>query len=1554
MRRKLLCFVMFSVFLLMSASSLLAYSIFIFDNFSGTQYATVGKTFSLDFEASVYGTYARSWTLSGYVPGLTFWSRGEVAQLSGVPTVPGYYSLTVKVYGADGNLDGTAFSIIVREDKPEITGTLDEGLVGEEYSSSLKASDGTAPYTWAITSGDLPPGLGLSVLGDKAELKGIPTKGGTYSFELTVSDSAGKTETKQFTLLIRPVLIEGTLGDGLTAEEYSGDLSVKGGIAPFLWEVCEGAMPPGLSVISSGDSAKISGTPPLESEGTYKFTLRVTDSQGGRDEKQFAVAVNTLSMEGKFDDGTAWGSYDSYVTLSNGNAPYTWEFLGGCIPAGLSLDFSGDKAILSGVPISGDKYSFMLGATDSKGRTAEKVFSAAISGNNHVCFNGEFERMHIYEYSFVSHRLIYESYSSSVKINGGKPPFTVSLIAGQLPPGLTLRENSMSSSSIVISGTPNSYIDEYCEYCFILEVVDADGRKARKLFSIGVGSLTRYNSEAEADYTNPEISAGFGTAAEGTAHSSTMTASEGVPPYTWSILGDEMPSWAAVSASGSDNENANIAWTAPKGGQCYSFTLQVTDSEGRTNVRDFIVQSFGGPVITGKFPAGIIGKTYSAPVRVYSGKINTDCLYTGTLPAGLALTASGDNLILSGTPSQAGQFKFNIKASNSAGEDSKDFTVDIASAPEISPAELGTITAGKPYTYQLAASGTAPVLWNCGKGLPEGLILMTSGIISGSPAAEGNYTFTVTASNIAGADSKDFTLNVVALPGISELSPDSAVAGREYTCQITASGTTPITFSCGGGLPEGLTFSEDGLLSGTPVKDGIYTFTVTASNTAGAVSKDFTLSVFALPEISTASLDNTFAGQAYTFQFEASGTTPIIWTCTGDIPAGLTFSEAGLLSGTPEKIGNYTFSVTASNDVGIDTREFTLSISEMPVKPDISASNLGSATKGQPYAFQFEASGTAPITWTYEGSLPQGLALSALGLLYGTPTKGGNYTITVKALNSVGDDTKSFTLNILVPPEISDAKPGAATEGQPYTFQFSASGTDTITWTHTGDLPEGLTFSNAGLLSGTPAKAGNYTFTVTASNTAGTDTKEFSLNVAEKQEQPEITTDSITNAITNQAYSLQLTATGTAPLTWTHKGNLPKGLTLDSSGVISGTPTKAGKYTFTVTASNTYGESSKKFTLQVLDSVSISTASLKAGTIGKSYSVTIKAKGSKTITWNAEGLPDGLSINEKGKISGKPTAHGDFTVKITATNPAGSVTESLQLEIKGIAPKISGSLTKATLNESYSSALKVTGSAPLTLSIAGNLPEGLTFDTSTGIISGIPTSYQKSGYKLVITASNDAGIKSKKVTLMVKGTAPKITTAKLPEATVNQSYSFTLSTTGSEPITFTADNLPEGLTLSNGVISGKPTEAAKSFRITVYAENPVKTVRKSFTLKINDDKDDTKLPVAVSSNENTNAALTDEVFAGAIAGEYIFPLGEISCDVPGMYDFSLELPDYVPEDSELVYAANSESPSDDDDIAEFFDDTGEEISAVPASRKIIISIWLNEGVIYKPVIVVKK
>ena len=82
-------------------------------------------------------------------------------------------------------------------------------------------------------------------------------------------------------------------------------------------------------------------------------------------------------------------------------------------------------------------------------------------------------------------------------------------------------------------------------------------------------------------------------------------------------------------------------------------------------------------------------------------------------------------------------------------------------------------------------------------------------------------------------------------------------------------------------------------------------------------------------------------------------------------------------------------------------------------------------------------------------------------------------------------------------------------------------------------------------------------------------------------------------------------------------------------------------------------------------------------------------------------------------------------------------------------------------------------------------------------------------------------------------------------------------------------------------------------------------------------------------------------------------LGTISADKSGMYEFDVVLSDEAPEGAELLYLANADEPSEDDDIAEFYDDTGTETSVVPESRNITVSIWLNEEVTYSPVIVVK-
>ena len=85
-------------------------------------------------------------------------------------------------------------------------------------------------------------------------------------------------------------------------------------------------------------------------------------------------------------------------------------------------------------------------------------------------------------------------------------------------------------------------------------------------------------------------------------------------------------------------------------------------------------------------------------------------------------------------------------------------------------------------------------------------------------------------------------------------------------------------------------------------------------------------------------------------------------------------------------------------------------------------------------------------------------------------------------------------------------------------------------------------------------------------------------------------------------------------------------------------------------------------------------------------------------------------------------------------------------------------------------------------------------------------------------------------------------------------------------------------------------------------------------------------------------------------------LPELSVNVSGMYDIETVLSENAPEGAKLYWLAYSDEAgkSEDDKIAEFYDDTGAEILTVPSSRKITVSVWLNQGVKYNPVIAVKE
>lgn len=291
---------------------------------------------------------------------------------------------------------------------------------------------------------------------------------------------------------------------------------------------------------------------------------------------------------------------------------------------------------------------------------------------------------------------------------------------------------------------------------------------------------------------------------------------------------------------------------------------------------------------------------------------------------------------------------------------------------------------------------------------------------------------------------------------LSVASPTLAAGqvGQSYTDHLAMSGDlcpdSDDTFSlaAGSSLPAGLSLSSDGVLSGTPSATGATSFSVRLGDTAGNVGTA-TLSLSVL-DVEPTTLPGAVAGRAYSQSLSTTGGTgPYSYSLAAgsSLPAGLSLSSGGIISGTPTSAGSANFTVNVTDGSGAtDGAVLTLGVSGGAAALTIGPAVLPGATVGQSYSHQLVTTGgTSPYRYNLASgsSLPAGLALSSSGLISGTPKTAGTSKVTVKVDDASGNSGTSALALSVTSSSSAKSTTGGSSQGTGTSTTASSSSTST-------------------------------------------------------------------------------------------------------------------------------------------------------------------------------------------------------------------------------------------------------------------------------------------------------------------------------------------------------------------------------------------------------------------------------------------------------------------------------------------------------------------------------
>jgi uncharacterized protein (TIGR03437 family) len=342
-----------------------------------------------------------------------------------------------------------------------LTTALSPAIINQQYSATLVASGGTAPYVWGLVSGVLPNKIVLD--GPSGRITGTPGTPGLYPFLVQVIDANQNSWVASLTLACQAgIVVAGTPPDGTVGKSYTSAVSITGAVSPYAVSVQSGSLPVGLGLNSS--TGGITGTP--LASGLFYFTLRVVDPTGSQATLTQSIAISPVLVPSvaTLPDGITGRSYSAQLPAGALRGSITTSLVSGIMPNGLSVargpDNSPVAAVFGGTPALAGTFDFVLRMTSETGLTADQSYHLRIRSPLSFSTN-------------LPGGTAGQSYTAGL-VSGGFPPYQMIVTSGIAPDGLALPNIQTSPFELNSSdGSVTGVVGQSGVFTFTVRVTDS-------------------------------------------------------------------------------------------------------------------------------------------------------------------------------------------------------------------------------------------------------------------------------------------------------------------------------------------------------------------------------------------------------------------------------------------------------------------------------------------------------------------------------------------------------------------------------------------------------------------------------------------------------------------------------------------------------------------------------------------------------------------------------------------------------------------------------------------------------------------------------------------------------------------------------------------------------------------------------------------------------------------------------------------------------------------------------------------------------------------------